>query len=229
MKKNMLPDNTVNSLCNLTKGDSVAFDFDGTLINCKIRQVEVLRSILRRKEYNILLFDFNKWWKFKTNGSNTFDALIKMNVSSDIAKDITKSWIDIIEKPEWLDLDKLNDNVISLLRQLKNSNKPIFIVTARKSEYSFLNQIRKLSIDQYITKYFVVHPFHSKEQKKEILDYLKPSLFVGDTENDFYSAKKSGVQFIAVSSGQRSKQFLISKGINSIVDNISMLKTTKMI
>ena len=215
----MLRGNTVNSLCSITKENSLAFDFDGTLVNCKTRQTEVLRSILRRKECNILQFNFNKWWKYKTNGSSTFNALVKMKVSGEIAKYISKSWIDIIENPEWLDLDKLSNNVIPLLSQLKKSDNSTFIVTARKSEYLFLNQIKKLSIDQYFNKYFVVDPNQSRVQKTEILQKLKPSIFIGDTENDFYSANESGVKFIAVSSGQRTKQFLLNQGIDLIIDS----------
>ena len=219
----MSQDNIVNSLCNIKIENSVAFDFDGTLVNCKIRQVEVLQSILRRKEINIRDFNINKWWKYKRNGLNTFDALVKMQINTKTAEYISNCWISNIENPEWLDLDSLFDCVIPMLNRLKELDKNVYIITARKSEHFFLNQIRKLCVDQYIKKYFVVTPFNSIEQKREILNQLKPSLYFGDSENDFYSAQKSGVKFIAVSTGQRSKQFLKMCGVDFIIDDISEL------
>jgi phosphoglycolate phosphatase-like HAD superfamily hydrolase len=217
----MSQDNTVNSLCRNSLENSIAFDFDGTLVNCEIRQVEVLRSILRRQEINIIEFDYDNWWNLKINGSSTLDALIIMQINTDIAKKICNSWIDTIENPEWLDLDVLKEDVVELLKKMKEKEKSIFIITARKSEYFFTNQIRKLLIDQYITKSFVVNPQKSIEQKKEILYNIKPTLFVGDTENDFYSAQKSGVRFIATSTGQRSKLFLVNLGVDYIIDKFS--------
>jgi len=218
----MSQDNIVNLLCNLSYNDNVAFDFDGTIVDCEIRQIEVLRSILRRKEFKYFAFNYDKWWNYKTNGLSTYNALIKMNVFPDQAYDISAGWMEIVENPEWLDLDKLRNYVIPLFKKLKEMNKSIFIITARKSEYFFLNQIKKLSIDNYIKKYFVVHPFKSREHKKEILNILKPSFFVGDSENDQYSAQKSGVKFIAISGGQRSDQYFIKNGISPVISDISL-------
>ena len=212
-------DNTVNLLCNLATNNFVAFDFDGTLVNCEIRQVQVLRSILRRKEINLIDFDYEKWWTFKINGSNTLDALIKMQIDTNKAKKINNAWIEIIENPEWLDLDKLRENVYLLLKELIKLNKSIYIITARKSRYFFLNQIKKLTIDLYISKAFVVNPSNGKEEKKELLSSLKPAYFVGDSENDYFSAMNAGINFIAITSGQRSKKFLLANGINQFIDN----------
>ena len=92
--------------CNLNKHDAVAFDFDGTLVNCKTRQVEVLQSILRRKDINLRNFNTDKWWIYKTNGLNTIDALVKMQINEDKARYISSCWFDIVENPEWLDLDR---------------------------------------------------------------------------------------------------------------------------
>lgn len=215
--------NSASLLCNLEHINSIAFDFDGTLVNCKTRQVEVLNSILRSSEFNILKFNTDQWWKYKTNGLSTIDALIKMHIKPETANDINSYWYNIIENPEWLDLDYLYENVIPFFQRLKELNVKLYIITARKSKYFFLNQIRKLIPDNFITKYFVVNPSNSIEQKKEILNFLKPSIFVGDTENDFFSAQKAGVDFIATSSGQRSKQFLSDIGIPSIADNFLIL------
>lgn len=217
----MLQDNIVNLLCSLSFNNKVAFDFDGTLVDCEIRQIEALRSILRRKDINYYDFNYKVWWQYKTNGLSTYDALIKMNISQEKAYYVNRSWIDIIENPEWLDLDKLNNYVIPLFIKLIHQNKSIYIITARKSEYFFLNQIKKLAIEKYIKRSFVVHPTESKEHKKEILYYLKPSYFVGDSENDYYSAQNSGVKFIAISGGQRSKEFLLMHGIDFIIDTFS--------
>lgn len=211
----------MNLLCNLKKIDAVAFDFDGTLVNCKTRQVEVLQSILRRGDINLHEFNTDEWWKYKTNGLNTFNALIEMQTKPETAEYISLCWKNLIENPEWLDLDRLFDGVIPLLKKLKKSEKNIYIITARKSEYFFLNQIKKLCIDQYIKDFFVVNPGESIEQKRKVLEQIKPSFFIGDTENDFYSATKAGIEFIAVSSGQRSKKFLTMKGIDFIINHIS--------
>jgi len=223
----MSQDNIVSLLCNLSVNDNAAFDFDGTLVNCEIRQKEVLRSILKRKEIDFNDFDYDEWWKYKTNGLNTFDSLIKMNIIPEQADYINKNWIDIVEKPEWLDLDKLHDYVIPLFIKLQYLNKSIFIITARKSEDFFLNQIRKLNLDKYITQYFVVNPQNSIEQKAEKLHQLKASFYLGDTEKDFYAAQKAGINFIAISGGQRSEKFLLSRGIKTVIDDISIYKAKK--
>lgn len=214
----------MNSLCSLKIEDSVAFDFDGTLVNCKIRQVEVLRSILRRRYINVCDFKFEQWWKLKTNGLNTFDALLKMQIDEVEARYITNCWTDIVENPEWLDFDTIFDNTIPLLGRLNELNISIYLITARKSEYFFKNQIKKLKIDQYIKDYFVVNPAKSIEQKKEILKLLKPSFFVGDTEKDYEAAQQSGLKFVAISSGQRSRKFLEEHGIDLVLDNLSEVK-----
>jgi len=214
----MSPDNIVNSLCK-KPSKLVAFDFDGTIVNCEIRQVEVLRSILKRKDININNFDFEYWWNLKINGSNTYDALVKMQIQERIASEISNDWITVIENPEWLDLDVLRPEMLYLFKELSKINKSICIITARKSEYNFYNQIRKLPINEFINKSYVVNPGNSVEEKSEILRMLKPSVFIGDSENDYYSATKSGIDFIGISNGQRSKQFLVNIGVNQFIDN----------
>lgn len=216
--KNMSLDNIVNLLCKVPN-ESVAFDFDGTIVNCEIRQVEVLRSILRRKDININNFNFENWWSFKINGSNTNNALIKLQINKNIAAEISQEWVSIIENSEWLDLDTLRPEILYLFKELKKMNKTIYIITARKSEYNFYNQIRKLPINIYVEKSIVVNPSKSIEEKKEILLTLKPSFFIGDTENDYYSAIESGVNFIGMKNGQRSKQYLSNLGVVQFIDN----------
>lgn len=216
----MSQDNIVNSLCDLQIKKSIAFDFDGTIVNCEIRQVEVLRSILRRGNVNMKNFDFKKWWELKTNGSSTYDALIKMQIPEKTAVNIRNNWLDIIENPEWLDLDSLKRNATELFKELNKLNKSIFIITARKSKHLFHNQIKKLSLDDLISASFVVNPYNSKEEKKEILNLLKPSFFVGDTEVDYYSSMESKINFIGITDGQRSKQFLLNIGVRNIIEKL---------
>lgn len=207
--------------------DSVAFDFDGTLVDCKTRQIEVLQSILRRKDLNLHDFDTDLWWQHKTNGLNSYEALIKMQMSDEKAGYISTSWAEIVENPEWLDLDVLFENTIPVITKLKESQVKIYIITARKSEFFFLNQLRKLKLDYYVEGYFVVNPINSIAQKSIILSRLKPFIFVGDTENDYYASENSGIKFIAVSTGQRSRKFLKMLEINLLADDLSNLDFTK--
>jgi phosphoglycolate phosphatase-like HAD superfamily hydrolase len=224
----MLPDNIVSLSVKSWKEIAIAFDFDGTLVDCKVRQVEVLRSIIRRLEFGSLTVNFDEWWNLKRNGLNTCDALVRMGVKPPIAETITKYWIELIEEPQWLDLDIPFKDTLSFLKYLKENENKLYLITARKSDYCLLNQLKKLNLQTYFNQYVTVSPFDSMKEKGEVLRMIRPSFFVGDSETDYYAALSSGTNFIGLSSGQRSPEFLKRKGIDGIINNLLDLLNTKI-
>lgn len=205
--------NIANLSANSWNDIPIAFDFDGTLVNCKVRQVEVLRSVLRKKEFFQVTVDFDEWWDLKREGLNTYDALIKIGVKQPIAKAITTNWIELIEEPQWLDLDGLKPDVLPFLQSLKKNKNRLYLISARKSRFNFLNQLKKLSLLPFFDEIYIVDPLNVIEKKTEVLLTIKPSFFFGDSESDYKAALSSNTNFIGVSSGQRSPDFLTKQGV----------------
>lgn len=222
-KKNMLRDNIANLSANSWKRMTIAFDFDGTIVDCKIRQVEVLRTVARRLAFTSVKINLEEWWELKRSGLNTYNALIKIGIDPVSAELITIYWIDLIEKPQWLDLDCIKPGVLSFLKLLKERRNKLYLITARKSEFCLINQLKRLSLLSYFENYFIVNPFNSVDKKKEILNRFNPMIFFGDSETDYYSAQNTSTNFIGISTGQRSGEFLKKVGINTIIANFSDL------
>ncbi len=216
----MLQGNIVNLSASSRKGLSIAFDFDGTLVDCKIRQVEVLRSVIRRREFIPIDIDLDEWWNLKRDGLNTNDALIKIGVNPTIAKAITAYWIESIEDPQWLDLDGLKTDVLPFLRFLNKNGNRLYLITARKSKFYCLHQLQKLALTNYFDDIFIVDSSNAEKKKIEALKSIKPDYFFGDSESDYYAAISAVTNFIGLSSGQRSRKFLTKIEATIIYHNL---------
>lgn len=212
----MLRDNIANLSANSWKRMTIAFDFDGTLVDCKVRQVEVLRSVIRRKEFGSINIHFDEWWNLKRNGLNTCNALLGMGITRPIAEAITNYWTELVEEPQWLDLDVPFAETLPFLELLKKNKNKLYLITARKSSHLLLNQLKKLNLQSYFSKYFIVNPFDSTTEKNKVLQMIRPSLFFGDSETDHSASASTITKFIGISSGQRSPEFLKSVGVETI-------------
>ncbi len=183
----------------------IALDFDGTLVDCRRRQVECMASIFNRRR---MFFDRESFWYNKREGGSTFQTLMQTGLSSEQAKEISTEWVELVESPYWLGYDQVLAGVNDALKDLCRQGAALFLVTARKDEKFFLNQVRILKLDQYFSGMFCVRPTEAASCKAEILATITPKYFIGDTESDLNAAEKCGTDFVAVSCGQRSHAFM---------------------
>ena len=86
----------------------------------------------------------------------------------------------------------------------------VIVLTARERPENVRQQISNLSLTNLITDLIVVPPSDSVNKKERILRRLRPTLFIGDTESDYRAAQLSDIPFRAVSSGMRSRDFLLA-------------------
>ncbi|MGB4291913.1 MAG: HAD hydrolase-like protein [Bacteroidales bacterium] len=207
------------------KSDIIAFDFDGTLVRADVRQKEVLRVILLSSAFNIKTVNLDKWWAFKREGLNTQEALIECKILNNYAVKIASRWKDLIEENEWLSFDSIKEGVYELFNEIKNNEKRIIILTARKLKYNFFVELNRLFYNNntLIDDVFIVNPENTVTQKAKILEKYKPNIYIGDTEKDYYSAQKAKINFIALADGQRNQTFLKSCGVNTVLKNFSEL------
>jgi phosphoglycolate phosphatase-like HAD superfamily hydrolase len=208
----------------------IVFDLDGTLLSCEEKQKFVLYSIIKslrpNEEFNNERLNY--WWNLKRNGMSTERALITMGFPS--ARKVSEQWRRIIEENVWSYLDSPYSDSLLTLKLLQSYHMlEITILTARKNGTQVQQSLYRFGFINFIDEYLVVDPYSVVFEKAMVLKKIRPLLYVGDTESDYQAARESGVRFIALSRGQRSRSFLKSCGIDQIFDNLKFINNNGFI
>lgn len=170
----------------------VAFDWDGTLLDSRKRHKIVMDFVLNKFGINI---DTSDLVEFKRQGKNNIDFLISKGIDERLAKEIQGEWIKNIEKPEFLEADKLYPDAVELLEEYSKDND-LILVTARSNAELVKQQINKSNVAQYFKDIFVVPSGQTaSDEKAKILKAQNAVLMVGDTASDAQAAKKAGLSF----------------------------------
>jgi phosphoglycolate phosphatase-like HAD superfamily hydrolase len=195
-----------------------AFDWDGTLVDCRERQVAVLSEVLAR--FSGAAVDLDAWWGRKREGMSTQQSLIAGGLTPPVARAVTGSWIAEVENERWLKLDVLFPQAVSALNLVLTQRFAPVVITARKNSERVRSQIRNSSVGKLVEDIWVVNPRDAAQTKGELLLQNRVRVFVGDTESDFFAAQMAGTLFGAVSSGQRSANYLSSAGVPRIFPDV---------
>lgn len=182
---------------------TVAFDFDGTLLDSRNRHIVVMRDVLSQfgKDLNV-----DDLVEFKSNGKNNIDYLISKGIDKDTALKIQEQWVKNIEKPEYLDNDVLYNDAIELLEKYKQDND-LILVTARSNIDGLNNQIDKFNLRKYFKNIFIVNPGGDViNQKARILRDEDVKYFIGDTHSDNVASKIASTQFIFYKNGFHNRK-----------------------
>lgn len=194
----------------------IALDLDGTLIDCRRRQVECMASIFARRQ---MPFDRERFWGLKREGASTRRALMEMSHGLEQSQEMSDEWAGQIENAYWLGYDRAFPGVSGILGELRQSRKAtLILITARRSERLFLHQMRSLRLDAFFSQKICVNPLSAAQAKANALKAARPSIYIGDTESDCQAAALAGVEFAAVTSGQRSANYLSKKQITTADD-----------
>ena len=194
----------------------IAFDFDGTLLDSRIRHEMVMSDVL--KKHGIIL-DASDLVSFKAEGLNNIAWLLSKGIAKDVAKSINLEWVSLIENEDYLKSDILYPDTLELLDCLSKENG-LYLVTARNNKEGALKQINELSIHQYFTKIVIVDSnSESSALKARNLSEIEADVFVGDTESDYEAALTAHCEFKALSGGFRSEAYWGKKGLQSVYKN----------
>lgn len=196
----------------------MAFDFDGTIINCESRQTAVLRAALLR--YGVSEIDIKASWVEKRNGASTIESLIHLGLDKSTANKVGYVWHNMVEDPFWLMLDTCFDDSCPSLDHIRTQGFRTILLTARQHVHWLIPQLNHLNLIERFDTVKVVTPKNASEEKGKILRFLKPSAFFGDTESDWIAAQSAGVPFFCLDRGQRSASFLGNRGIKPIWKNL---------
>jgi phosphoglycolate phosphatase-like HAD superfamily hydrolase len=198
----------------------IALDVDGTLLDCRPRQVAVARAVAGA-------FDEAAFWTAKRAGEPTAPALVAAGLREDAARRAASEWAKSIEDDEWLALDALLPGAADALDALAAAGVPTILLTARRRPYAVGEQLARLGVLGRVGGLVVVDPADPAPAKAQELRKARAHAFVGDTESDASAAAVAGVPFHAVGAGQRSPAFLAQHGVGTVhagvVDAVSAL------
>lgn len=188
----------------------IGLDLDGTVIDCRARQVAVASWAADQLRMDPL--DEDRFWALKRSGSTTMEAFRLLGAAPHLARQASILWFDAIENPTWLILDELLAGAMDALIAFAAAGGSSVILTARRQAQSVLAQTTRLGLDSVVDDVIVVEPRHAAIKKSSVLQSIRAEAMVGDSESDAEAALLAALPFLLVSTGQRSREFLQDRG-----------------
>jgi phosphoglycolate phosphatase-like HAD superfamily hydrolase len=201
---------------------TIAFDLDGTLITTGPKQSLLLCAVARRFGVEI---NAGEIWRRKREGMSNRSVLLDFGLDGALADAISNDWKSRIETPYWQSLDRLFDDAMPILSDIRATGQRCILISARSNRYLFRQQVFQMRLSPYFTQNYCVSPAHAAAEKAAVLRLSGARLFVGDSESDFEAAELAGIPFRAVSTGQRSEAFLTNAGVTSVSASLRDLFT----
>lgn len=188
--------------------NTIAFDFDGTLLDSRNRHIVVMRDVLH--DFDIKL-DVNDLIEFKSTGKNNIDYLISKGVNENTATEIQKKWVENIERNKYLALDVLYDDAVDLLSKYSKEND-LILITARSNVAGLNKQIDKFNLRKYFKEIFIVFPGKTAtDAKAKTLKQQNAILMIGDTTSDARAACIAGTRFEFHENGFHNQKTVIKE------------------
>jgi phosphoglycolate phosphatase-like HAD superfamily hydrolase len=194
-------------------GRWVALDLDGTLVDCRARQVALAAALVPALEQK-------RFWAAKRSGASTFAALVACDVTSDEAETAARRWAERIEDDGWLVLDRPLAGAADALARLRRSGLRLLVLTARRRVVAVRAQLASLGFAAQVDATEIVDPADASAYKAVVLRRYDAVALIGDTESDARAAGAAGVRFLGVASGQRSRDFLAAHGVEPVYEGV---------
>lgn len=195
---------------------NIFFDLDGTLIDSRRRLHELFVQL------TAIDITFEDYWFLKRDMVSNEAIMRQEQMPDDSIKEFSKNWMLLIEHPDHIVKDVNFSFTLDVLEHIKSHQHPMFVVTARQSKDQAIAQLKALGILNYLTDVLVTE---QKLDKKELINLLNIELseddvMVGDTGHDIMAGKALGIKTVAVTSGFRSEERLLTYSPDYIFKNV---------
>ena len=140
-----------------------------------------------------------------------------MSGAQEIYDEFLASWLMIIESPEALALDKVQDGAKDCLLSWKSQGIRLTLVTLRKNKFALDEQLRLTGLRQILDDVLVCdHADGGEGKAAAVSDFfqdrlsIQNSLWIGDTEADWQAAQSLGCRVVLLANGLRNEAYLRS-------------------
>lgn len=184
------------------------FDLDGTLLTCRERQAGLAAYLVQ--EFLGKTLDKDRFWGLKRRRLSTQQALTVIYGDCPNVGEIAQAWVEEIEREQWLQKDAPVPDAMTALRLVKRLGLGVRILTARRNAGAVKDQVMKLGLCEE-KELYVVSPLKPCLQKALILSSSRASSYIGDTLSDRDACRLAKIPFLAVCTGQLSKEILMAE------------------
>jgi phosphoglycolate phosphatase len=191
----------------------VILDLDGPILEGKFRHYACYSQILMEQGYTPISLE--SYWQMKREQVNRRGQLAASGAES-IYEQFLQAWLELIEQPQFLALDRPQPGIIDKLQQWRNSGLQLILVTLRRYPERLHAQLVELGLDTLLD--YVLPCDHQLgangkvAQVKKAVPQLSPenSIWIGDTEVDVEAARLLGCPIWGVTCGIRTELYLAS-------------------
>lgn len=207
----------------------IFLDLDGPLLEGKERHYYCYRSILER--YGFEPIGIDEYWIKKRALVNRRD-LLSMSGAEEIYDDFLAEWLALIESPEMLALDKVQEGALECLRGWKERGVTLTLVTMRRNRQALIEQLESTGLLQCFDSVLICDHAEVGQGKADavrgilqhqIETFVENSLWIGDTEADWEAAGSLGVDVVLVTNGLRDEEHLTSLKNALVLPSINMI------
>jgi phosphoglycolate phosphatase len=212
---------------NITK--QIFLDLDGPLLDGKERHYYCYRSILNRFGFNPICID--EYWEKKRALVNRRE-LLNLSGAEVIYDDFLAAWLLMIESPDALALDKVQEGAVDCLRSWKEKGIELTLVTMRKDKQALEEQLKLTGLRQFLDAVLVCDHAKGGEGKADAVrvafhskKLTENAVWIGDTEADWKAAKSLGSGIVLLSNGLRDGDYLEALSGALVMPSIVSLKS----
>jgi len=176
---------------------NLIYDLDGTLIDSRLRLYRLFQELVPQSNLT-----YERYWAFKQNKVSN-QAILATEFAFDAAaiESFVTGWMDRIEAPEFLSLDKSLPRMHQTLKNLRKQAK-LHVCTARLAKQPVYYQLERLGLLPYFDSIMVTEQSRGKEELIVMVPDLEPrDWIIGDTGKDIQVGKLLGLRTCAVLTG----------------------------
>lgn len=198
------------------------FDLDGTLLNTIGDLANSLNNTLIKYNYPTKTLE-----EVNSYVGNGIAKLVELSIPNGLNNSNFNSILDDFFQfysNHLTDYTKPYDNIIQMLKALKQNNCKIAVVSNKTDKFvkMLCEYFFKDYIDIAIGETDKIHKKPNKDMVEYAMNILsldyKDTVYIGDSDVDILTAQNSSLPCISVSWGFRTKEFLTENGAKIIID-----------
>ena len=204
----------------------IVLDLDGPVLDGRERHYQCYRDILIESKCDPLEIDV--YWELKRNKSS-LAAQLELSGATVLRDSFLPCWLDRIELPKYLALDRVQPFVSDTLARLESQGIPVVLLTMRNHADHLYQQLENLELSKFFSEVVAVKSEKGVESKlsaaARLLSKFDPGelLWVGDTEADVLPAQALKIPVCAIESGLRNREYLSSLKPDFIIRSMAEL------